>query len=179
MAVGRIMRSQLLLIPAALVATAPAQASVYLSLEKAQKKLFPGATLTPAFLRLTESQYQKLISVANVTVWNREVKAWRASTGGWFILDQVVGRDDWISYVVALDELGQVTAVEVLECVDRYDQVRNPAWLAQFKRHHHGTLRLEGDIQTISGTTLSSDHITGGVKRLLATYALYLAPPSG
>jgi hypothetical protein len=180
--IRRTMRSQLFLIPAALVAAAvPASASatVYMSLEKAQKKLFPGATLTPAFKRLSESQYQKLVSTANVTVWNREIRVWHASTGGWFFLDQVNGRDDWVSYAVALNEEGQVTGIEVMECVDRYDQIRNPAWLAQFKHHRHGTLRLEGDIQNISGTTLSVDHLTGGVKRLLATYALYIAPPSG
>jgi hypothetical protein len=173
------MRSQLLLIPAALVAADPASAHVYMSLQKAQKALFPGATFTPAFFRLNESQYNKLVNVGNVTVWNREVKVWKVSTGGWFILDQVLGRDDWVSYAVALDDQGKVIGVEVLVCEDRYDQIRNPAWLAQFKGRQHGTLRLEGDIRVISGTTLSSDHITGGVKRLLATHALHLAPPSG
>jgi Na+-transporting NADH:ubiquinone oxidoreductase subunit NqrC len=53
------------------------------------------------------------------------------------------------------------------------EQVRNPAWRAQFTGKRHGaTLALTKDIKNISGATLSSSHITDGVKRLLATYAL-------
>ncbi len=36
-------------------------------------------------------------------------------------------------------------------------------------------LKLTEDIQNISGATLSSKHITDGVRRLLATYDLVLA----
>ncbi len=36
-------------------------------------------------------------------------------------------------------------------------------------------LKLTEDIQNISGATLSSKHITDGVRRLLATYELVLA----
>ena len=38
------------------------------------------------------------------------------------------------------------------------------------------TLKLTEDIKNISGATLSSRHITGGVKRLLSTYAITIAP---
>jgi len=67
-----------------------------------------------------------------------------------------------------------VKGVEILEYRESFGgQVRDPAWLAQFTAKHHGdALVLTGDIRNISGATLSSKHITGGVKRLLSTYAI-------
>ena len=44
------MHSRFLLVPlAALVILSPANATVYLSLEQAQKLMFPGASFTPQF----------------------------------------------------------------------------------------------------------------------------------
>jgi len=55
--------------------------------------------------------------------------------------------------------------------------VSAPAWRAQFVGKRGGSpLRLGNDIRNISGATLSSKHITDGVKRLLATHAVVLAP---
>src|SRR4051794_26196415 len=120
------MRSHLLLFPAALIAAAPicapAWATNYVTLGQAQALLFPGATFTPAFLTLGDSDREAIIDDAQVTVWNREVKVWKVSTGGWLFVDQVLGRDDWISYAVALDDKGVVKGIEILECLEKYDQ---------------------------------------------------------
>jgi hypothetical protein len=51
-----------------------------------------------------------------------------------------------------------------------------PEWRAQFTGRKDGELRRKGDIENISGTTLSSKHITEGVIRMLATYARVFAP---
>jgi hypothetical protein len=171
---GPAMRSRLLLIPAAIVAAAPAQAETYMTLERAQKLLFPGATLTERFVTLNQDQYNKIIGEGNVEPYGRKLKLWKASTGGWFILDQVRGKNDWISYAVALDDQGAVKGVEILECLEKWDGIRNPAWLAQFSGKQHRALFT--DIQIISGSTLSSEQIANGVKRLLATYAHVIAP---
>ena len=51
------------------------------------------------------------------------------------------------------------------------------AWRAQFVgKRADAPLKLGADIKNISGATLSSKHITDGVKRLLVTHALVLAP---
>jgi Na+-transporting NADH:ubiquinone oxidoreductase subunit NqrC len=70
-----------------------------------------------------------------------------------------------------------VRDVEILDYKESYgDQVRNPAWRAQFTGKRHGApLKLTSDIKNISGATLSSKHITDGVRRLLSTYAIVLA----
>ena len=99
------------------------------------------------------------------------------SSGGWFIVDQVIGKHEFIPFAVGLDAEGSVKQIEILEYREAYgSQVRNPAWRAQFTGKRHGAaLTLQKDIPNISGASLSSRHITDGVKRLLATYAIVLA----
>lgn len=176
------MRSRFLLVPAyALVAAAPAHATVYLSVEQAQALMFPGATLAPDFVTLTPEQMKAIEKDSGVNVLSPNLKVWRASTGGWFIADQVVGKHEFITFALAIDAQGAVRDVEILEYRETFgDQVRNAAWRAQFTGKTHGApLKLGDDIKNISGATLSSRHITDGVKRLLATYALVLAPAHG
>jgi Na+-transporting NADH:ubiquinone oxidoreductase subunit NqrC len=74
-----------------------------------------------------------------------------------------------------------VKDIEILEYRESYgDQVRLPQWRAQFTGKRRGAkLKLDDDIQNISGATLSCRHITDGVKRLLSTYAVALAPAGG
>jgi len=49
--------------------------------------------------------------------------------------------------------------------------VRNASWRAQFVgKSVASPLQLNGDIKNISGATLSSKHVTDGVKRILNIY---------
>lgn len=176
------MNHRFLLVPvAALVIAAPVQATVYLSVQQAQALMFPGASLTPASITLTPAQVKAIEKACDVNVLSPQVNAWRASTGGWFIADQVVGKHEFIPFALALDEHGAVQSVEILEYREAYgEQVRNEAWRAQFAgKTHASPLKLNDDIKNISGATLSSRHVTDGVKRLLATYELVLAHTSG
>lgn len=172
------MRAQFVLVPfATLAIVAPAHAVVYLSVEQAQSNMFPGATFTPEFKSLTKQQVSAIEKASGVDVRNNELKVWRVSTGGWFVADQVVGKHEYIPFALGLDAQGAVKAVEILEYREAYgDQVRNPAWRSQFAGKKQGApLTLTKDIQNISGATLSSRHITDGIKRLLATYAVAIA----
>jgi len=172
------MRFQFLLVPAAVIvaaqAPAPAQAKVYLTVKQAQALLFPNAVLKANFVTLTEGQADSVQRAGGIAPLAREVKAWRTARGEWFILDQVHGKDDLITYAVALDAEGAVRGVEILECLADYDTITMPEWRAQFNG------RVQGDrfinIEKISGSTLSSRHISEGVKRTLAVHALVLEP---
>jgi hypothetical protein len=174
------MKAQFLLVPtAAIVAIAtPAYAKVYLSVEQAQQVMFSGATFTQQPLTLTSDQVHAIEKASGTDVLNPHVQLWKVSTGGWFIVDQVVGKHEFIPIAVGLDDSGAVKSVEILEYREAFgDQVRNPQWLAQFNGKRNGaTLALNKDIQNISGATLSSKHITDGLRRLLATYAIAIAP---
>lgn len=162
--------------PAALVAPA-AFAKTYLTIEQAQALMFPGASIAPAFQTLSDAQVVEIQRQSGVHVLTRDLKAWRVAAGGWFIADQVVGKHEFITFAVGIDHTGAVKDVEILEYRESYgDQVCNPAWRAQFAGKRNGArLKLDDDIKNISGATLSSRHITDGVKRLLATHAVALA----
>ena len=126
---------------------------------------------------LSDAQVQAIESGSDTNVLERRLSVWRVSTGGWFIADQVVGKHDFIPLALALDASGAVRSIEILEYRETYGQdVMNPGWLAQFDGKRNGApLRLTQDIQNISGATLSSKHVTDGIRRLLATYATALA----
>lgn len=167
-----------MLIPlASMVVNAPALATTYLTVEQAQGVLFHDANLTPDHRTLTGEQVKAIEKSSGVNVLTRDLRVWRASTGGWFIVDQVVGKHDFIPFALALDQEGAVTGVEILEYRESYgDQIRQADWRAQFIGKRVGAkLKLGADVQNISGATLSCRHMADGIKRLLATHALVLA----
>ena len=89
-----------------------------------------------------------------------------------FVLDHVIGKHLYIDYAVSLDRAGRVHRVDILQYRESYGgEVRGPSWLAQFVGKSSGSLlKVGGDIRNISGATLSSEHVTEGVKRILAAY---------
>jgi hypothetical protein len=135
---------------AVMAASAPAYAVQYLSVSEAQKLAFPSASLTE----------------------EQPGRVWKASTGGRFILDHVIGKHLYIDYAVSLDRGGRVHRVDILQYRESYGgEVRSPSWLAQFVgKGVNSPLKVGTDIRNISGATLSSEHLTEGIKRILAAY---------
>ncbi len=172
------MKTTIRFLPLAALALAPAaaHATVYFTLEQAQAQMLPGQKLVPAAVTLSDAQFKAIVQDSGEPPLSRDVKAWKAADGSWFVLDQVVGKHEFITYAVALDHTGGVKAVEILDYRETFGgQVRDAAWRAQFTGKHHGdSLRLGKDVKNISGATLSSKHVTDGVRRILSTYAIVL-----
>ncbi len=103
-----------------------------------------------------------------------------AAPAGWFIVDEVVGKHEFITFALGIDAAGAVKGIEILDYREVYGgEVRNPAWRAQFAgKTAASPLVLDKDIRNISGATLSSRHVTDGVKRLLVTANLVLGTPA-
>jgi Na+-translocating ferredoxin:NAD+ oxidoreductase RnfG subunit len=154
----------------------PAQATVYLSVEQAQQAIFPGGKLVSADVRLSDAQRRAIEEKSGVNVRASEQRVWRVATGGYFILDEVLGKHEFITYAVGLNGDGSVKQIEILEYRETYGyEIRDPRWRAQFVgRTAADPLKLERDVRNISGATLSCRHVTDGVKRLLALYELVL-----
>jgi Na+-translocating ferredoxin:NAD+ oxidoreductase RnfG subunit len=139
--------------PAALVmSVGSAHAVQYLSLAEAQRHAFPSAT--------------------NFSVVQAD-RIWRAEAGGrvvgFFIFDRVIGKHLYIDYSVALDPSGRIRQVDILQYRESYGgEIRSPSWLAQFVgKTNSSQLQVGSDIRNISGATLSSHHVTEGVKRIM------------
>lgn len=167
------------IVPVAVVAAAVpavANATVYLTVEQAQSAMFPNQKLTPASRDLTPAEIGAIKKASGVAPPSKQLHAWRAQDGGWFMLDRVIGKHEFITYAVALTRDGAVRGLEILEYRETYGgEVRNVAWRRQFLGKSFGApVRLGKDIKNISGATLSSRHITDGVRRLLATWAIAL-----
>jgi len=135
--------------------SSPSYAVQYLSVAQAQKLAFPAATqFVPA----------------------EGGRAWKAQAGervlGLFVVDHVIGKHLYIDYAVALAPGGRIHRVDILAYRESYGgEVREPGWLAQFVGKSSGSaLRVGDDIRNISGATLSSHHVTEGVKRIVAAY---------
>ena len=136
--------------PAAIMLVAPASATVYLTAEQAQQAIFPDAAFSSA----------------------GPPGAFRASNGGYVIVDRVIGKHEYIKFAVGINANGTIKQVEILEYSESYGyEVRGAGWRNQFVgKSAASALQLNVDITNISGATLSSRHLTEGVKRIMTAY---------
>jgi Na+-translocating ferredoxin:NAD+ oxidoreductase RnfG subunit len=160
---------------------APAHATQYLSVEAAQRVAFPSATqFVAAHVVFRSADVAAIEKLSGQKVRTRGEQVWRALADdrllGYFVVDYVIGKHLVIDYAVALSPEGQVQRVEILEYRESYGgEITNHAWLAQFAgKTLSDPLQVDRDIRNISGATLSSHHVTEGVKRVLAIYATCL-----
>jgi uncharacterized protein with FMN-binding domain len=133
-------------LPVAAISTS-AYATTYFSVEQAQHAIFPGATFSST----------------------GQPNTWRTSGGGYFVVERVVGKHEYITVAVGINPNGTVKQIEIMDYRESYGyEVREASWRAQFVgKSASSPLQLGADIKNISGATLSSKHITDGVKRVL------------
>lgn len=162
--------------PAVLVA-APASAAHYLTVAQAQAEFFPGVPLQHVPLHLDDATREAMEDVSGVHLDFDSHRVWQAPSGGFFIVDDVVGRHEKITYAVALDAHGKVKGIEILSYHETYGyQVREASWRSQFDGLSAQNMPELGDnIDNITGATLSCKHVTQGVRRVLELYTLKLA----
>ncbi|WP_068857447.1 FMN-binding protein [Perlucidibaca aquatica] len=159
----------------------PASATQYLTLAEAQKAIFPEATefqLLP--LQLTPDQVKAIDKIADTDTDLPVKTTWKALNHGhllgYFVIDHVIGKHEFIYFAAGIGPQGAVTGFEIMDYRETYGgQVRNPAWRQQFLNKQFGApLQLNRDIQNISGATLSSAHLAKGMRRLLAFHQVVL-----
>ena len=168
----------------ALLAPAPVVvAAEYLSLEAAQRAVFPEARGFEAVaLQLTPAQLQQLAAMAGAQPPRGRVRAWRvlgaSAPLGFFFTDEVVGRQDFIDYALGINNDGTLRSPEIMSYRESHGgEVRNAAWRRQFGGRSDGAaLRPVVDIRNIAGATLSCEHVTAGVRYLSALWQLVLRP---
>lgn len=167
-----------LLIIGLAVATAPivAHAKIYVSVEQAQKILIPNKPLVKIPMIITDELQDKMRSASSIRHPFQGDRIWKAADGSWFIVDEVVGKHEMITYAVALSPSGAVTGIEILEYVESYGyEVADAQWRKQFTgKTAMDPIKLNQDIQNIGGATLSCKHLTDGVKRVAALYDIAL-----
>ncbi|MEK2644184.1 FMN-binding protein [Bdellovibrio sp. BCCA] len=173
-------KEYLTLLPVTMI-TSMAYATDYFTTEQAQKVLFPEAdTFVANPVTLTDEQKEKIEEIAKVRQRKKEVPAWRAEKKGkllgWFIIDEVIGKHEFITYSVAISPEGKVLGLEIMSYREtKGGQVRDSSWRKHFAgKTISDPFKLDVDIPNISGATLSSRNITDGVKRLLSFHKIVL-----
>ena len=160
-------------------------ATDYLSVEEAQHSFFPHADrFTEVALSLSPAQHARVAALAGAQPPHRSLRAFQAFAGvallGYVFVDEVVGKEDFITYAVSMDADGRLGPLEVLSYRESHGgEIRNEAWRRQFAgRSDLGQLRVQTNIKNIAGATLSCEHVTEGVRWLVALWQVALRAPT-
>ena len=166
---------------AGIALTAPmayvAHAETYLTENQAANVLFPGVTLAPQWIDLTTEQIKAIAKASGEKPLEPRARVFWGPNREALIIDKVLGKHEVITYAVAINPDGKVKGIEIMDYREMYGtQVRDAAWRKNFiGKGPQDPLRLDKDIPNISGATLSSKHITDGVRRVLETYEILKA----
>lgn len=158
-------------------------AADYLDIGAAQKAIYPQAdAFQEIALQQSPAQLQAILAQAGAQPPHGTIRIWSASSQGKLLghvfVDEVIGRQSLITYALGIGADGSIGDLEIMSYRESHgSEVRNPGWRAQFaKRNSLDQLRFRTDIKNISGATLSSEHVTQGVRWLLALWQAALKP---
>lgn len=159
------------------VAATPGIAAQYMSVEQARALIFAQAQeFVAAPISLTAEQIQRVAQQSGVDVRSAHYKIWQAQAAGkllgWFIIDQVIGKHEYITYAVGINPDGTLRQFQIIDYREAYGyQIRELKWRDQFVgKTIADKLEVGVDIGNISGATLSCRHVTDGIKQLLALH---------
>lgn len=158
---------------AALLAPATVFAADYMTAEQAARAMFPEADHFTSQTLLLDAALQARLAAQGL---KPRVPQWQVNTAlkgdsalGFIVIDEVVGKFELITYAVGVGLDGAVKHLEILSYRESHGhEVRLPAWRRQFVgKRADAPLRAGDDIANISGATLSCQHVTDGVRRVL------------
>ena len=162
-------------------ASAPSAFAVdYLTADQARQLFFPAAAQWDS--QRFALNAEQLLSVAKLAGVIARSAAWSVAHArdgkgnylGSVVVDEVIGKFELISYAVGLDSKGAVVGVEILSYRESHGaEIRLPAWRKQFAgKTLAQPIKIGEDIALISGATLSCNHVTDGVRRIVAMLAV-------
>ena len=160
------------------VMAAPAFATDYLSVAQAQKILFGDSSVfVERPLHLSKEQIRDIKRLSGTRQRQDTQPVWRVQARdgepvGWFMVDDVIGKHEYITYALGIDNDGAIIGLEILSYREAHGgEVREASWRNNFK---HKTLadpfKLGDDVPNLSGATLSCRNLVEGAKRLLVIY---------
>ncbi|MGI9130909.1 MAG: FMN-binding protein [Candidatus Methylopumilus sp.] len=151
-------------------------AKTYFTPEQAQKLIFPNVSFVKFPINLTSEQQNRMTEVSSVKLAFDGSNVWKGIDGSWFIVDQVVGKHEFITYAVGINPSGSIKDIEILEYNESYGyEVKEKSWLKQFfSKTNANPIKLNQDIDNISGATLSCKHLSDGIKRVMTMHEIAL-----
>ena len=86
-----------------LLLTSRAEARTYMTPGEAAKLFWGTQKLTPVSLKLTREQKNLIKERSGISVLGTQMFIWKTESGGWFVLDAVIGKHEFIDYAAALE----------------------------------------------------------------------------
>ena len=174
----RLVLAALLLLCAAAV---PSQASAQQFFKKSEllADMFPTAErVGPVALDLSKAEMARAVKVLGRKLPRRSYTFYEASAAGkvlgWCLFDDQIGQHEPITFGVQLDASGSLVRIEVVTFREkRGSEIRSKRFRKQFTGKRMGDpLRLNSDIQAVSGATYSSRSATVVAARALLLTSL-------
>lgn len=158
-----------------------ANAQQFLTIEQAQKAVFEKAdSFKLVSVTLNSDQKSKIKGSSSTRTPIPDKKIWQALEAGqpvgWFIVDEVYGKHEFITYAVGINMDGKVRMIDIMDYRETYGfQIREMSWRQQFAgKDANASFKLDKGIDNISGATLSCKHLADGVKRVLTLHDVAL-----
>lgn len=179
-------RSRVVVVIAILLGTAlatTAQAKVFMTKSEALAWAFPEADrVEDRRFVLTDEQVAEIEKRAQSKLDSRIVTLYVGHKGdavlGYAVIDQHLVRTLQEAFLVVLSAEGEVRRLRVLAFHEPAEYKPNDRFLSQFEGKEGGTpLRLAREVHGIAGATLSSQAVTGGVRRVLAYHEVLVREP--
>ena len=165
---------------AAMLLGSPAAATVFHARDEAIDLAFPGASRTEARdFFLTAEQRRQIEEQSKSRVESDLLTVYAGYDGdrllGWAIFDTHIVRTLPETFLVVLTPAGAVAATHVLAFYEPLEYLPSDRWLAQFQSKQAGDdLHVGRGIAAITGSTLSSQAVAGGIRRAIAIHAVLL-----
>ena len=164
-----------------LALAAPTGGTVFYSRDEALKLAFPDADrVAPKEYFLTAAQRAAIEKAARSSLDSDLLTVYVGYRGdrpsGYALFDTHVVRTLPETFLVVLSPAGAVTATHLLAFYEPPEYAPPDRWLEQFRGAAlSDDMRVGRGIAGITGSTLTSEAVTGGIRRALAIYAVLLA----
>jgi len=159
---------------------APAGATVFHARDEALTLAFPDADrVEPHNHYLTDAQRAEIEKRGRAKVESNLVTVYTGHKGGellgYAVFDTHIVRTLPETFMVVLSPAGQVIGTHVLAFHEPLEYLPTERWLGLFRgKKASDELRLGNDVAAITGSTLSAQAVTDGIRRVLAIYAVVL-----
>lgn len=153
-----------------------ALSKVYASRSEAIAEAFPGATrVEEKSWLLDDHQLEAIEDLAKSKIESRIVTIYTGyrddAVLGYALIDVHTVRTLPEAFLVVMTPAGEVERLRLLAFYEPGEYAPQARWLSQFlARSLAPGLRLHGEIDGISGATLTAQAVTGGVRRALAIH---------
>ena len=161
-------------------------AEVFLTEEEALKLMFPQSErIRQETLALSHEQKQKIEERIGWKFPEESFDMYIGETGakvdGYALIQNTIGKHKPMTYMVGIDDKGEVTNVELLVFREaRGSEVRTKRFNAQYEgKTVLDPVRINKDIINISGATMSVRSMSAGVKRMLVLVDEFYLKPVG